>query len=195
MTSSPEVQIKINGTDEEVELPIVLQPQEKLVVNIITTPHNLGTFESIIYVLLEQRIFIKTFKAIVTPNKYGLAPIYYLTAQNREEINHPIVVANPSSKSIFVEEFYITNQLFKADFKKLNSKQKNQPNFFIDGNSNRTFVNIMFQPDPEVELDETLIVIKFSNGDFFRVPMYVRHRSNLIETKPTFIDFGLVQKN
>ena len=58
------------------------------------TPQNLGSFDCLIYVLLEQRIFIKTFFGSVVPNKYGLEPIFYLTHQ-RDEINHPIVVANP----------------------------------------------------------------------------------------------------
>jgi hypothetical protein len=191
LTSSPEVSIQINGTDEEVNLPVELKPQDSITVNIIMTPQNLGDFDCLIYVLVEQRIFIKTISGLVYPNKYGLEPIYYLMHQ-RDEINHSIIVANPDKKSIYVEEFYITNHMFKADFKKSNSKQKNQPNFIIEANSNRTFVNIIFQPDHLIELDETLIVMKFSNGDFVRVPMYVRNRLDMIHSQPSVIDFGLM---
>ena len=42
---------------------------------------------------------------------------------------------------------------------------------------------------------ETKIVIKFSNGDFLRVPFYVWQKNNLIETTPSIVDFGMVQMN
>lgn len=43
------------------------------------------------------------------------------------------------------------------------------------------------------EFEETTIIIKFSNGDFFRVPLYTRVKEVMIDTYPSLVDFGLVQ--
>ena len=58
------------------------------------------------------------------PNKFGIEPIYYPQVLDQEEIAHPLLIANPYMKQIRVEEFYLTNSRFKADFKR--GQQNNQ---------------------------------------------------------------------
>jgi len=40
-----------------------------------------------------------------------------------------------------------------------------------------------------------MVAIRFSTGDYVRVPVYIRTVNNIIETTPYIVDFGLVQLN
>ena len=40
-----------------------------------------------------------------------------------------------------------------------------------------------------------MVSIRFSSGDYVRVPVYARTVNNLVEMTPQIIDFGLVQLN
>lgn len=40
-----------------------------------------------------------------------------------------------------------------------------------------------------------MVSIRFSTGDYVRVPIYVRMVNNFVETEPVILDFGLVQLN
>jgi hypothetical protein len=202
LSGSPDITISF---PENTTLPLSLSPKQKLTVNIIVTAQNLGNFESLVYVLLEERVFVQTLIGNVVPNSFGLSPIYYPDLLNKEEVNHPLVIANPYAKQIFVEEFYLTNDRFKAEFKKAGSYSKlNKPNFIIEANSNRTFCTIYFRAEIlqdvdnmglSPEIDETEIVVRFSSGEFFRIPLVVRIRADLVATSPSLVDFGLVQLN
>ena len=82
------------------------------------TPQSFGSFDAIIYVVFETRVFLLYLEKKVTANKFGLNPIYYDRVLHRHELNHPFIIANPYNHKIFVEEFYLTNNKFKADFKR-----------------------------------------------------------------------------
>ena len=60
-------------------------------------------------------------------NVHGLAPIYYPNLVVGQEINHPFVISNPFTKALYVEEFYLTNTRFKAEFKKVNIGTSSAP--------------------------------------------------------------------
>lgn len=51
---------------------------------------------------------------------------------------------------------------------------------------------INYKPLGTIDLVETVIVMKFSTGDFLRVPMYIRQTGQLFETTPSIVDFGLI---
>lgn len=145
ITSSPEITIQI---EEREQFPFEIEPKEKVEIKVIITPHNIGAFQTILYVVFDERVYCESIDAIVGPNNYGLNPIYYPSLRMNEEISHALVISNPHPKQIFVEEFYLTNSKFKAEFKKINSSQKqSKPNFIIEANSNRTFCNINFKAD------------------------------------------------
>ena len=74
------------------------------------------------------------------------------------------------------------------------SDTSEQLNFIIEANSNRTFSNILYRAD-QSEFDETTVVIKFSTGEFMRVPFAVYTQSQLVQTSPAIVDFGVVQLN
>lgn len=66
----------------------------------------------------------------------------------------------------------------------------------IEAISNKTICNITYQQaQPGPALESTSVSIRFSTGDYVRVPIYVRVVNNFVETKPVILDFGLVQLN
>ena len=70
------------------------------------------------YIVFETRVYLVYFEKKVAANKFGLKPIYYDRLLHRQELNHALIIANPYNHKIFVEEFYLTNNKFKADFKR-----------------------------------------------------------------------------
>lgn len=85
-----------------------------------------------------------------------------------------------------VEELYLTNQKFEA----INMKAA------VEANSNKTLCNITYQAHAALPaLEQTMVAIRFSTGDYVRVPIYLRTVNQFIETKPLLLDFGLVQLN
>ena len=40
-----------------------------------------------------------------------------------------------------------------------------------------------------------MVSIRFTSGDYVRMPIYLRTTNHFIETKPKLVDFGLVQLN
>lgn len=117
---------------------------------------------------------------------------------HRQEVSYPLVIANPFSTKIYIEEFYITNSKFKADFKRSggsqpNSSKNNPVNIIIEANSNRTLCNIIFKNKYPPAIEEAIITIKFSSGELIRLPFLVQAVNTLLETRPGIVDFGLVQ--
>lgn len=103
---------------ENITLPLTLAPKEFLTINAVVTPLHLGKFDSLVQVLTSDRIYVKHLSIpIVTPNKFGLTPIFYPTVSFREEISHALNIANPLPRQVYIEEFYLTNNRFKAEFK------------------------------------------------------------------------------
>ena len=50
----------------------------------------------------------------------------------------------------------------------------------------------MFKANGTPAIEETLIAMRFSTGDFLRIPLYVRTENVIFKTEPEIVDFGLV---
>lgn len=193
LSSTPEVSV----VAENATLPVKLQPKEVLKIKLVIVPFNLGEFDPLIYILTQQRILVyPLIGGQVQPSRFGVSPILYDQVHCEEELSHSLQIANPHHKQIFVEEFYLTSNKFKAEFKKVAptaKPSKPQLNFIIEPNSNRTFCKITYKAEETPVIEETFIVIRFSTGEFLRIPMIVRTVNDLLSLQPRLADFGLIQ--
>lgn len=116
MPNTPDCQVMID--DDDLSFPLKLEGGQTVQFRVIMTPESFGSFDSIIYVVFETRVYLVYFEKKVAANKFGLKPIYVDRLLHRYELIHPFIIANPYNHKIFVEEFYLTNNKFKADFKR-----------------------------------------------------------------------------
>jgi len=75
-----------------------VQPGETARIRIIATPGNYGRFDALVYILLDDRVFVSSFRAHVFPNRFGLEPIYLDHVTYLSEVNIALNVANPYPK-------------------------------------------------------------------------------------------------
>lgn len=116
MCNTPDCQIMTE--DDDIQYPIMLEQGEKINFKVMMVAESFGSFDAIVYIVFETRVFLVYFEKMVGPNKFVLRPIFYDRVYHRQELNHPLVIANPYNYKIYVEEFYLTNNKFKADFKR-----------------------------------------------------------------------------
>ena len=91
-SSSPDVEARLeNGKN----FPMTLKPGETARIRIIATPGSLGRFDAVLYMLLDKRVIVSSFKAHVYPNKFGIEPIYMDHVSYLSEVNVAINVGNP----------------------------------------------------------------------------------------------------
>jgi hypothetical protein len=116
LCNTPDCSIMIE--DDDLSFPLKLEEGESINLKVIMTAESFGYFDSIVYVIFETRVFLIYYERVVLTNQFSLKPIYYDRLLHRQEINYPLVIANPYNYKIYVEEFYLTNSKFKADFKR-----------------------------------------------------------------------------
>lgn len=116
LTNSPEIEVFL---EENATFPTNISSGETLRVKVVVTPQNTARFDGLVMIVFESRIYVMSVvSTLVSPNKFGLRPLYFGRVMHRQEVSHPLVIANPSSSKIYIEEFYMTNGKFKADFKR-----------------------------------------------------------------------------
>lgn len=165
---------------------MVLRAGETANINIIAVPGSYGRFDALIYILMERKVFISSFRAHVFPNRFGLEPIYMPVLSQFQVPSIPLTLGNPYPMAIDIEEIHFTN----PNFVPVDIKES------VEATSNRTICNITYQATdgvPGPVLETTMVSIRFSTGDYLRIPIYLRTLSNFIETTPMLMDFGLVQ--
>lgn len=186
LTSSPEVDAQVEGPNGRQQLPVTVKPGESVTIRVTASPENYGRFDALVYIVFKHRVYVTTFRAHVSPNRFGLEPIYLDHVPYLSQVSQRIVIANPYKKDLKVDELYNANKKFEVKPFKL----------AIGADSNVTFGNLTYYAkDAKPEYEHTIIRIRFSSGDYLQVPVYVRTVNNLVEMSPPVMDFGLVQLN
>jgi hypothetical protein len=55
-----------------VDFPIKLGPYESIEIRVAYTSETLGLFEALMYLVVDEWIYVQTFNAYVVPNKYDI---------------------------------------------------------------------------------------------------------------------------
>jgi hypothetical protein len=106
IASSPELTFY---PPNDLEFPIKLKPQESIDIKIAYISETLGLFESIMYIALDDWIFISTFNAYVVPNVYEIYPYYVTDIIVNQSVELELHITNPSSTdTLIIEELYST---------------------------------------------------------------------------------------
>lgn len=178
MTSSPDVDAHIegdSGNGQRQTFPLTIKPGESVNIKVTASPENYGRFDALVYIVFKSRVFVTTFRAHVQPNKFGLEPIYLDRVPYLTQVSRSLVISNPFKKDLKVDELYLTNKKFEVKVFKLG----------IAANSNVTFGNLTYSAkEPKPDYEHTMVSIRFSSGDYVRVPVYARTVNNLVEMTP-----------
>ena len=82
---------------------------ESIEIQVVYTSETLGLFEALMYVVVDDWIFIGTLNAYVVPNIYDLEPIYLTDVAANEKVELPLFITNPlPSDTLLIEELYST---------------------------------------------------------------------------------------
>lgn len=91
--------------------PIKLRPSESIEIKVAYISETLGLFEALMYMVVDEWIFISTFNAYVVPNVYEIYPFYVTDLNVNQSIELPLYITNPSiSDTLIIEELYSTEE-------------------------------------------------------------------------------------
>lgn len=108
LASSPELTFY---TPQGVVFPIKLRPSESIEIKVAYISETLGLFEALMYMVVDEWIFISTFNAYVVPNVYEIYPFYVTDLNVNQSIELPLYITNPSiSDTLIIEELYSTEE-------------------------------------------------------------------------------------
>ncbi len=106
IASSPELTFYLPGDNN---FPIRLKPQESVEIKVAYISETQGLFEALMYLLIDDLIYISTFNAFVVPNVYEIQPFYVTDINVNQSLELPLHITNPSSTdTLIIEELYST---------------------------------------------------------------------------------------
>jgi hypothetical protein len=110
VASSPELALYLAGAAYENQA-IHLRPQESLEVRVAFTSETLGLFEALLYVVVEEWVYVASFNAFVVPNAYDVQPFYMTDVLVNMSVELPLFLSNPSTTdTLIIEELYSTQE-------------------------------------------------------------------------------------
>ena len=74
-------------------------------------PETLGLFEGLIFMAVEELIFIESVTAFIVKNSYDVAPIYLTDVMVNEKLEIPLSISNTLlSETMVIQELYSTEE-------------------------------------------------------------------------------------
>jgi hypothetical protein len=120
IASSPELTFYL---PDDIDYPIKLKPQESIEIKVAYISETLGLFEALMYIVLDDWVFISTFNAYVIPNTYEIYPFYVTDLNLNQSIELPLHITNPSSTdTLIIEELYSTEPDVELRWPDLNQR-------------------------------------------------------------------------
>jgi hypothetical protein len=202
LASSPEITFYPPG---ELEFPIKLKPQESIEIKVAYIAETLGMFEAVMYIALEDYIYISSFNAYVIPNQYDIYPFYVTDINVNHSIELALHITNPSSTdTLIIEELYSTESDVKLKWPHTTHPISTNPDsadgdsvishILVPENGRKHLVNMVFEINRTMDF-YVEIHIRTSLHDMLRVPLYYHVHSDVIKFTPNVIDFGLIARN
>ncbi len=85
---------------------------ESVDIKVALIAETLGLFEAVMYVLINDWIYVSSLNAYVIPNDYEIKPLYVTDMVANETFVMPLYITNPSSTdTMIIEELYSTDNL------------------------------------------------------------------------------------
>jgi Transmembrane protein 131-like N-terminal len=108
IASSPELTFYM---PEGVEFPIRLHPFDSIEIRVAFISENLGLFDALMYMVVDEWIYVSSFNAYVVPNVYDIYPFYVTDLNVNQSIDLPLYITNPSTQdTLIIEELYSTEE-------------------------------------------------------------------------------------
>lgn len=127
-TSSPEV-VVLGEDGTSLQFPVRLKPSESLKVTVVIIPETLELIEAAIFVVFNPRyVFMLPVSIYVTPNMFGLTPVYYADVNIRETLKTRIELYNPTDEDIILSEAYSTEDFVTLTWP--NGKELSSPDTY-----------------------------------------------------------------
>ncbi len=109
LASSPELTLFLpNGVSA---FPVRLRPGESLEVKVGFASETLGLFEAVVYIVIDEWVYMVSFNAYVVPNPYDITPFYVTDLVVNQTMEIPLFIKNPSpTDTLIIEELYSTEE-------------------------------------------------------------------------------------
>lgn len=193
IASSPELTFFLpQGQD----FPLRLKPGESVDIKIGFSAETLGLFEALMYMVVDEWIFIGSLQAFVVPNAYEIYPFYVTDMLVNHSVELPLFITNPSATdTLIIEELYSTEEDVKLHWPNskdpVDSEASVVSHILVPEGQRKLLVNMVF------EIDRTLdfyveIHLRTSFMDIIRIPLYYHVHQDVARFSPPAVDFGLV---
>ncbi len=137
---------------------------------------TLGLFEGLMYVLVDEWVFVGSLQAFVVPNAYEIYPFYVTDMLVNQSVELPLFITNPSATdTLIIEELYSTEEDVKLHWpnskEPVDSENSVVTHIMVPEGQRKLLVNMVF------EIDRTLdfyveIHVRTSLMDILRIPLY-----------------------
>jgi hypothetical protein len=88
-----------------------LRPGESLEVKVGFASETLGLFEAVVYIVIDEWVYMVSFNAYVVPNPYEITPFYVTDLVVNQTMEIPLFIKNPSpTDTLIIEELYSTEE-------------------------------------------------------------------------------------
>jgi hypothetical protein len=112
IASTPEISFYLNF--ENIDFPVRLRPLESIEIKVAFTSETLGLFEAVMYMVVDEWVYVSAMNAYVIPNAYNIQPFYITDVNINQQVVTPLYITNPSTTdTLIIEELYSTEEMVK----------------------------------------------------------------------------------
>jgi hypothetical protein len=66
------------------------------------TSETLGLFEALMYMVIDEWVYMSSFNAFVVPNYYDIQPFYVTDVIVNQSVELPLFITNPSTRDTLI---------------------------------------------------------------------------------------------
>lgn len=185
---------------------IRVRPGDSVEIKVAFTSETLGLFEALMYIVLDEWVYVASLNAFVVPNAYDIQPFYVTDVNVNQTVELPLFITNPSTTdTMIIEELFSTEEDVKLKwphnkedmsekFDSLEGGASPVQYILIPEGSRKQIANMVFESNRTLDFIVE-IHIRTSLHDIIRVPLYYHVHQDFIKFSPNVLDFGLAPLN